>query len=94
MDGGRPFKGRAAIRTWFEGLKQSWGEQDAVFLKDVFEAGDKVVIRPRWEVRGRTSGIDTQLEFTSVNTIKGGRILRQQHYFEDAEALEAVGLAE
>ena len=86
-----PFKGRAAIRAWFEGLKESWDERDAVVLKELFEVDGNVVARIDWRVRGRTSGIDTALDATSVNAIQRGRIARQQWYFDHAEALKAVG---
>jgi ketosteroid isomerase-like protein len=87
-----PFHGRAAIRKWFEGLKESY-ERQAVVLKELFEAGGKVVARLDWQARGRTSGIETELDATSVNTIERGRIVRQQYYFDYAKALEAVGLS-
>ena len=88
-----PFHGRAAIRKWYEGLKESY-EREVVVLKELFEAGGKVVARVDWQVRGRTSGIETELDATSVNTIESGRIVRQQYYFDYAKALEAVGLSE
>src|SRR6478736_8987691 len=65
-----PFRGRDAIRQWFEGL----------------EADDKVVAHFNWEVHGRTSGIETKLDVTSVNTITDGQIVRQQYFFDHAEA--------
>jgi len=89
-----PFNGRVAIRAWFEGLQQSWEERDALVLRELFEVEDKVVARFAWQVRGRTSGIETHLDVTSVNTIKRGKIVRQQYYFDHAEALQAVGLRE
>ena len=52
-----PFKGRAAIRAWFEGLKESWAERDVIVLKELFEVGEQVVARVDWQVRGRASGI-------------------------------------
>ena len=89
-----PFNGREAIRTWFEGLQQSWEAQDAVVLNELFEVADKVVARFVWQVRGRTTGIDMHLDATSVNTIKRGKIVRQQYFFDHAEALDAAGLSE
>ena len=89
-----PFKGRAAIRAWFEGLKESWDGHDAVVLGELFEVGEQVVARVDWQVRGRTSGIDTALDATSVNIIQRGRIVRQQWFFDHAKALESVGLSE
>src|SRR5947209_1659089 len=56
-----PFRGRPAIRSWFEGLKESW-DAEGVVLRELFEAGDKVVLRLDWEVRGRSSGIETKLD--------------------------------
>jgi hypothetical protein len=85
---------RPAIRAWFEGLKLSWGERDAVVLTEQFEVGEHVVARIDWQVRGRTSGIDTSLDASSVNTIQRGRIVRQQWFFDHAKALEAAGLSE
>ena len=41
----------------------------------------------------RASGIDTHLGVTNVNTIVGGKIIRQVHYLDHAEALKALGLA-
>jgi hypothetical protein len=89
-----PFKGRAAIRAWYEGLKEPWDERDAVAVSELFEIGEQVVARIDWRVRGRTSGIDTALDATSVNVIKRGKIVRQQWFFDHAKALEAAGLAE
>lgn len=89
-----PFKGRAAIRKWFEGFKESWQEGGEVALRELFEIGDKVVLRFDWRVRGRTSGIETELDVTGVNPIRKGRIVHQQYYFDHAAALEAVGLSE
>ena len=44
-----------------------------------------------WQVRGRTSGIEMDLDATCINNLKQGNIVRQQWYFDHAQALEAVG---
>jgi len=87
------FKGRPAIRRFFEGLKESWSGHDEAVLCELFRAGDRVVSRMEWRVRGRASGIETQIEVTNVNTIVRGKIIRQRHYLEHSEALRALGLA-
>jgi ketosteroid isomerase-like protein len=86
-----PFKGRAEIRAWYEGLKDSWGGRDQVVVSELFEVAGKVVLRLDWRVRGRASGIEMQLDATGVHTIEGGKIVRQQWYFDHAAALKAVG---
>jgi ketosteroid isomerase-like protein len=89
-----PFKGRTAIRRWYEGLRESWGGRDEAILRELFEVNGQVVARWDWEVRGRASGIDTRLDLTAVNLVQAGRIVRQQYFFDHAEALKALGLEE
>ena len=85
-----PISGRAAIRGWYEGLKESWEGRDVVAIRELFEVKDKVVARFLWQVRGRTSGIEMDLDATSINDLKQGQIVRQQWYFDHAQALKAV----
>jgi ketosteroid isomerase-like protein len=89
-----PFKGRAAIREWFEALEESWDRHGKVVLRELFEVGDNVVARWDWTARGRASGIEFSLDVTSVNVIEKGKIVRQQYYLDHATALKAVGLSE
>ena len=89
-----PFIGRAAIRKWFEGLKEAWAGRDEGVVRELIEVEGTVVARIEWQVRGRSSGIETSLDATSVNIVERGRIARQQWYFDHAEALEAAGLEE
>jgi ketosteroid isomerase-like protein len=86
-------EGRPAIRRFFEGLKESWEGHDEAVLRELFRAGDSVVSRMDWQVRGRVSGIETHIDVTNVNTIEGGKIVRQRHYLDHDEALRALGLA-
>jgi ketosteroid isomerase-like protein len=85
--------GQAAIRRFFEGLKEAWGGEDTAVMRELFRAGEEIVSRMDWQVRGRASGIDTQLAITNVNTIVNGKIVRQRHFLDHAEALETLGLA-
>jgi ketosteroid isomerase-like protein len=87
-------RGRPAIRRFFEGLKESWEGQDEAVLRELFRAGDSVVSRMDWQVRGRVSGIETHIGVTNVNTIEGGKIVRQRHYLDHDEALKTLRLAE
>ena len=89
-----PFEGRDAIRAWYEGLREAWEGQEIVFT-DICEVGDTLVVaRVDWQVRGRTSGMDTDLDATCVIKVEGGKIVHQQWFFDHGEALEAAGLLE
>jgi hypothetical protein len=45
----------------FEGLKEASEGRDEAVIRDLFRAGDTIVSRMDWQVRGRTSGIETQI---------------------------------
>jgi ketosteroid isomerase-like protein len=85
-------RGQPAIRRFFEGLKEAWEGEDTAIIRELFRAGNNVVSRMDWKVRGRASGIDMHLAITNVNTIERGKIVRQRHYLDHAEALKDVGL--
>ena len=87
-------KGQPAIRRFFEGLREAWEGEDRAILRELITSGDTVISRMDWQVRGRASGIDTHLAITNVNFIEHGKIIRQRHYLDHAEALQAVGLEE
>ena len=87
-------KGQPAIRRFFEGLREAWEGEDTAILQELISAGDTVVSRMDWQVRGRASGIDTHLGITNVNVVERGKIVRQRHYLDHTEALKAAGLEE
>ena len=72
-------RGREEIRRFFEGLKEAWEGEDSAILHELIPAGELVVSRMDWQVRGRVSGIDTRLALTNVNAFEDGRIVSQQH---------------
>ena len=82
--------GRPAIRRFFEGLRESWEGHDEAVVRELFRSGELIVTRMDWRVRGRASGIETELEVTNVNTILDGQIVRQVHYLDYDEALRAL----
>src|SRR2546423_14359011 len=63
-------KGQPAIRRFFEGLREAWEGEDTAILQELISAGDTVVSRMDWQVRGRASGIDTHLAITNVNVVE------------------------
>jgi ketosteroid isomerase-like protein len=86
-----PYRGHAAIRKFFEGLREEW-EKDEVVLREVVDVGDMVLARFHWRTRGRVSGIETEVDVTAVSALDDGKITWQRFYFDHAEALRAVGL--
>ena len=87
-----PFVGREAVMRQFEQLRETW-EADAVELtSDFIDVGDRVAVRMLW--RGAGHGPETNIEFTNVVTVRNGRIVFIEFFWDHAEALETLGLSE
>jgi ketosteroid isomerase-like protein len=95
---GRPdaatHRGREAIRRYFDQWLESFEGLHADVEEYVDASNDRVFTWVRWTGRGRESGIDTEWCLATVSTLRGGRILRVEEYFDRAEGLEAAGLSE
>jgi ketosteroid isomerase-like protein len=88
-----PSVGRDAVLREVEQLQEAWQAGDRLELVgDLVDAGDRVLARAVW--RGSGSGPDAAMEFTYLFTLRDGRIITIQMYWDYDEALEAVGLRE
>jgi ketosteroid isomerase-like protein len=81
---------RRYAQDWFDTF------EDVTLVPDeLLDAGDdRVVAVVHMAGRARLSGIETQLRYAVVCTVRDGKIVRGREYSEKAEALKAVGLAE
>jgi ketosteroid isomerase-like protein len=86
-----PFVGREAVMRWFDQLRETW-DAYVTELSDIVDAGDRVVVRQIWHGAGH--GPDANLEATSVLTVRKGRVIGVEQFWDRAEALEAAGLSE
>ena len=86
-----PFVGGDAILRQFEQNREVW-DSDKLTLSNFVDAGDRVVVRLTWSGVGR--GLESQLDFTAVYTLRKGQVTYQESFWDHAEALEAVGLSE
>ena len=65
-----------------------------MLFRSLIDAGDEVVAMQRVTARGKGSGVETELRYAVVNTIRDGKVVRGREYWTRAEALDAVGLSE
>ena len=86
-----PACGRDAVMRQFEGLKATF-DVEALEPTSFHDAGDRVVVR--WIWRGFGHGPEFQQEMATVYTMRKGKILATEFFWDHAEALEAVGLSE
>jgi ketosteroid isomerase-like protein len=87
-----PYVGRDAVMREFERYRETWDDDTLVPISDFIDAGDRVAVRYIW--RGAGHGPDLNMEVTLVFTMRKGRVVFQEFFWDHAEALEAVGLSE
>ena len=83
-----PFFGREAVMQWLEQLRDTW---DTLVIETIsrIDAGDRII--ERHISRGTGQGPAYGAEFT---TVRKGKVLYLEFFWDHAEALEAVGLSE
>jgi ketosteroid isomerase-like protein len=87
-----PFVGREAVMRQWERQRAAFDSDTAEPISDFIDVGDRVALRTIWHGRGR--GPDSNIEITHVFTVRKGRILHQEFFWDHAEALETLGLSE
>jgi ketosteroid isomerase-like protein len=87
-----PFVGREAVMRWYEQLRETWDAQTLEPISDFIDIGDRVAVRQLW--RGVGQGPDSVIEFTGVTTLRKGRVVAVEFFWDHAEALETLGLSE
>jgi ketosteroid isomerase-like protein len=87
-----PFVGRDAVMRQLKEARGAFDSDSVEFLSDLVAVSDRVISRVGW--RGSGHGPQSDMEWTVVSTIRDGRILKVQYFWDHAEALEAAGLSE
>ena len=90
-----PVRGREELKSFLAEIEADWeGGASGGVITEVFPVGDdRVVTVADWGGRGRASGIDVRSSLTSILTIRDGRIVKIEWFFDHAAALQAVGLS-
>jgi uncharacterized protein len=87
-----PSVGREAVLGEIEHLRGAWKGDRWEPVMDFIDAADRVVVRDVWRGTGR--GPNADLEFSRVFTLREGKIIDIDVFWDHAEALEAAGLRE
>ena len=78
-------------------LTLDWAEsfdELEISSKEFIDAGDQVLVRALHRSRGAQSGVPVETDIYYVFTIRAGRVVRTDVFYERNPALEAVGLRE
>jgi ketosteroid isomerase-like protein len=87
-----PFVGREAVIRQFKQARENWDAEALEPISDFIHAADRVAVRAIW--RGGDCAPDLSIEWTIVCTVRKGKVIYQEFFFDQAEALEAVGLSD
>lgn len=60
----------------------------------VADPGDHVIVVTRSRGRGRQSGVEIDMEFTFLFTVRDGKIAEWRIFVSEDKALDAAGLTE
>jgi ketosteroid isomerase-like protein len=89
----RVIHGKDAMRSFFEDLVQAIGH-DAEIEELIDAGGTGVVTRIEVHVTGGLSGIETDVRYSQVLTLRKGKAILIEYFWDHREALEAGGLTE
>ena len=87
-------QGPAAVRRHFQDWFDMFDDLTVV-AEELIDAGDDhVVAVQRMTGRAKVSGIETEIRFSVVYTLRDGKIVQGREYMDKEQALEAAGLRE
>ena len=86
-----PFVGREAVMRHWKQQREAFDADTAEPISDFIDTADHVLVRFVW--RGTGYGPESNMEVTQVITVRKGRVFLLEHFWDHAEALEAVGLS-
>jgi len=85
--------GIEAFTSITQGLDETIGDL-RMDVERLIDAGGRVVAIATMRGHGSASGVDVERRHSAVWTIRHGKAVRFQWFYEPEEALEAVGLSE
>jgi ketosteroid isomerase-like protein len=88
----RAFHRKTAVRSFLEEYAETVGHDTVV--EDLIDAGNSVVVRLRSRLSGDHSGIEGDQRYTAVATLRKGKVVLMEFFWDHQDALEAAGLSE
>jgi ketosteroid isomerase-like protein len=87
-----PINGKDALRAFVQDWLDTFDEFKLEPVELIDAGQDKVIGVLRISGRAKLSGVQTDLTYAELDTLRDGKIARGRQYFTRAEALEAAGL--
>jgi ketosteroid isomerase-like protein len=86
------YRGREGYGKYVATTAEVFAGEVQVKPLELIDLGERIVVLAEAPMRAQASGVPLTEAWALVSTLKDGRVIRHQEYFDHAEALEAVGL--
>ena len=87
-----PYAGREAVMRQVDQLRETWDSDSFELISDPIDVGDRVAVRLIWHGAGH--GPESNMELTGLYTVRKGRCVAIELFWDHAEALEILGVTE
>ena len=77
------------MRQW-EQMRATFDADELELINDFIDSGDQVAVRLIW--RGAGQGPEMNMEVTNVLTVRNGRIVGLEYFWDHSKALSTMGL--
>jgi ketosteroid isomerase-like protein len=88
------YRGLEGYRKYLATVDEVWGGENHLKPVELIDLGERIVMLAVGTMRAQASGVPLTEAFALISTLKDGRSIHLQEYYDHAEALEAVGLSE
>ena len=89
-----PINGKDALRVFGQDWLDTFDDFRVEPVELIDAGDDKVIAVMRISGRAKLSGVETDLTYAELYTLRDGKIARGRQYWTRDEALEAAGLSE
>jgi ketosteroid isomerase-like protein len=90
---GRVYRGHEGVRESWERWLENFDEY-GLEIERISDHGDRVLVVAVEHGRGSASAAEVSAHLYLVFTFRAGKVLRYQEFYDEEQALEAVGLSE
>ena len=94
LDDRGPMHGKDAVRAYVQDWLDMFDDFKVEPMELIDAGEDQVIAVGRISGRAKLSGVETDLTYAALYTIRDGKIARGREYWTRDEALEAAGLSE
>jgi ketosteroid isomerase-like protein len=94
LDDPGPIHGKDAVRAYMQDWLDMFDDLKVEPVELIDAGEDQVIAVTKISGRAKLSGVETDLTYAAVYTIRDGKIARGREYWTREDALEAAGLSE